>query len=48
MAGFKATAPLVPGPVGEALRRYVANPNDQAAIETLSADPDFVGQLRTT
>jgi acetylornithine deacetylase/succinyl-diaminopimelate desuccinylase-like protein len=48
MTGFKATAPVVPGPVGDALRRYVANPEDQAAIEVLSADPDFVGQLRTT
>lgn len=48
MAGFKATAPVLPGPVGDALRRYVANPKDQAAIDVLSADPDFVGQLRTT
>jgi acetylornithine deacetylase/succinyl-diaminopimelate desuccinylase-like protein len=47
-AAFKATAPSVPGPTGEALRRYVANPHDQAAIDILSADPDYVGQLRTT
>jgi acetylornithine deacetylase/succinyl-diaminopimelate desuccinylase-like protein len=47
-AAFKATAPSVPGPTGEALRRYVANPKDQAAIDILSADPDYVGQLRTT
>jgi carboxypeptidase PM20D1 len=48
MAGFKATAPVLPGAVGDALRRYVANPKDQAAIDILSSDPDFVGQLRTT
>ena len=47
-AAFKATAPGLPGPVGEALRAYVANPKDSAAIAVLSADPDFVGQLRTT
>ena len=47
-AAFKATAPTTPGPSGEALRRYVANPKDQAAIDILSADPDYVGQLRTT
>lgn len=48
MAGFKAAAPNKAGPIGEALRRYVANPKDEAAIATLSADRDFVGQLRTT
>jgi acetylornithine deacetylase/succinyl-diaminopimelate desuccinylase-like protein len=48
MAGFKATAPGKPGAIGEALRRYVANPKDEAAIQVLSADRDFVGQLRTT
>jgi acetylornithine deacetylase/succinyl-diaminopimelate desuccinylase-like protein len=47
-ASFKAAAPNTPGPLGDALRRYVANPKDEAAIATLSADPDFVGQLRTT
>ncbi|WP_372785377.1 M20/M25/M40 family metallo-hydrolase [Phenylobacterium sp.] len=47
-ASFKAAAPNTPGAIGEALRRYVANPNDKAALETLSADPDFVGQLKTT
>ena len=45
---FQATAPTTPGPVGDALRRYVANPKDEAAIAVLSADPDYVGQLRTT
>jgi acetylornithine deacetylase/succinyl-diaminopimelate desuccinylase-like protein len=48
MAGFKAAAPGRAGALGAALRAYVANPRDEAAIETLSADRDFVGQLRTT
>ena len=47
-AFFKATADQIPGAAGEAVRRYVANPNDPAAVEALSADPDYVGQLRTT
>ena len=48
MAAFKASAPNTPGPTGDALRAYVANPKDEKAIATLTADPDFVGQLRTT
>ena len=48
MAGFKAEAPGKAGEIGEALRRYVANPKDAAAIEILSGDRDMVGQLRTT
>ena len=48
MAGFKAAAPGKGGVIGEAMRRYVANPKDESAIATLSTDRDFVGQLRTT
>jgi acetylornithine deacetylase/succinyl-diaminopimelate desuccinylase-like protein len=48
MASFKAAAANTPGPMGDALRRYIANPHDQQAIAELSEDPDFVGQLRTT
>jgi acetylornithine deacetylase/succinyl-diaminopimelate desuccinylase-like protein len=47
-AAFRAAAPGARGPTGEALRRYMADPADAAAIETLSQDPDYVGQLRTT
>lgn len=47
-AAFRAAAPITPGPTGAALRRYVANPRDEKAIDVLSADPDYVGQLRTT
>jgi len=45
---LRAAAPITSGPLGQALRRYVANPRDQQAIAILSADPDYVGQLRTT
>jgi acetylornithine deacetylase/succinyl-diaminopimelate desuccinylase-like protein len=47
-AFFKVSAANTPGPAGEAIKRYVANPDDPAAIEALAANPDFVGQLRTT
>lgn len=47
-AYFKASAPNTPGAAGEAMKRYVANPNDAEAIATLSAEPEYVGQLRTT
>jgi acetylornithine deacetylase/succinyl-diaminopimelate desuccinylase-like protein len=47
-AYFKTSAPNTPGAAGEAMRRYVANPQDASAIAALSADPEYVGQLRTT
>jgi acetylornithine deacetylase/succinyl-diaminopimelate desuccinylase-like protein len=47
-ASLKAAAPNAQGPVGEALRRYVANPKDEQAVAILSDDPDYLGQLRTT
>ena len=37
-----------PGPIGEALTRFAANPGDQAAVETLSAEPSLNPTLRTT
>ncbi len=37
-----------PGEVGDALRRFAADPNDAAAAETLSQAPEFVGTTRTT
>ena len=48
LAYFAASAPNTPGPVGEAMKRFVANPEDKEAIATLSGDPDNAGQLRTT
>ena len=37
-----------PGEVGDALRRFAADPTDAAAAETLSRAPEFVGTTRTT
>ena len=36
------------GEVGDALRRFSADPTDAAAAETLSKSPEFVGTTRTT
>ena len=36
------------GEIGEALRRFAANPEDAAAAETISKSPEFVGTTRTT
>lgn len=47
-AYFSATAPLVSGDLSAAMRHFAADPTDQAAIATLSADPAYVGQVRTT
>ncbi|MGA0606948.1 M20/M25/M40 family metallo-hydrolase [Phenylobacterium sp. VNQ135] len=43
-----AMAPKRPGPIGDALKRFAANPEDAQAITTLSADKDIAPQLRTT
>lgn len=38
----------LPGPVGEALRRFAADPDDAGAAEVLAKEPEFVGTTRTT
>lgn len=47
-AFFRATATQTPGDMGEAMKRFAANPDDAGAAATLSAAPEWVGQLRTT
>ncbi len=37
-----------PGPEGEALRKFSADPNDAAAAAALAKSPEFVGTTRTT
>ncbi len=48
VAGFKASAERADPEIAAAMRAYVANPKDEAAIATLSANPEYVGQVRTT
>jgi acetylornithine deacetylase/succinyl-diaminopimelate desuccinylase-like protein len=43
-----AVGKVTPGPAGEALRRFAANPQDGAAADAIWGDPEFVGTTRTT
>jgi acetylornithine deacetylase/succinyl-diaminopimelate desuccinylase-like protein len=43
-----AEAAVTPGPLGEAMKRFAANPDDREAVEILSADPEVNPSLRTT
>ena len=48
LASLKATGEHNTGPIAAAMRAFAANPNDAKAAATLSADPAYVGQIRTT
>ena len=48
IGGFKDAARATPGPIGEAMARFAANPGDPAAAAVLAADPALVGRTRTT
>lgn len=43
-----AVGKVTPGPEGEALRAFAANPQDARAAEALWRSPEFVGTTRTT
>jgi acetylornithine deacetylase/succinyl-diaminopimelate desuccinylase-like protein len=47
-ASLAAEGAETPGALGEALKRFAADPSDAKAVETLSADPDYNPTLRTT
>jgi acetylornithine deacetylase/succinyl-diaminopimelate desuccinylase-like protein len=48
LAWFRVTGPRTSGPLGEAMRRFAANPKDAAAAEVLYDSPNDVGATRTT
>ena len=48
LGDFKAAGPLTPGPLGEAMTRFAANPKDEDAAGEIAKNPAFVGRLRTT
>ena len=43
-----AVGKVTPGPAGEALRRFAANPQDAAAADAIALDAEFGGTIRTT
>jgi acetylornithine deacetylase/succinyl-diaminopimelate desuccinylase-like protein len=47
-AELAAAAASTPGEIGQAMKAFAADPTDKAAIETLSADPNYNPMLRTT
>ena len=47
-ASFRAAGAQTPGPLGEAMLAFAENPEDEAAIATLRADPSTVGSTGTT
>ncbi|NNF12989.1 MAG: M20/M25/M40 family metallo-hydrolase [Gemmatimonadetes bacterium] len=47
-AFFLGSADIVGGPMGDAMRRIVENPDDAAAAEVLSTEPGYNSRLRTT
>lgn len=48
LAYFRESLPKLSGATADAIKRYLANPQDAQAIATLSEDSSYVGQLRTT
>ena len=47
-ASLAGTGAGTPGPLGAAMKAFATNPNDTAAADLVSADPRYVGQIRTT
>jgi acetylornithine deacetylase/succinyl-diaminopimelate desuccinylase-like protein len=47
-AYFKASATTAAAPLADAMTRFLADPTDAQAIATLSADREYIGQVRTT
>jgi acetylornithine deacetylase/succinyl-diaminopimelate desuccinylase-like protein len=45
---LRASGAHTPGVLGAAMTRFAAHPDDAAAAATISADPAYVGQIRTT
>ncbi|HKZ09332.1 MAG TPA: M20/M25/M40 family metallo-hydrolase [Rhodanobacteraceae bacterium] len=48
LASFKAMSAHMQGPLAEALHRFAEHPGDARAAAVISADPAYVGQIRTT
>lgn len=47
-ASLALTAKQVGGPLGAAMARFAKDPGDTAAADIISAEPEYIGQVRTT
>lgn len=47
-ASLRAASAQTPGEIGQAMKRFADNPADAEAAAMLSADPEWIGQVRTT
>ena len=45
---FRQTGAQTAGPLGEAMKKFAANPRDKKAVAALRADPEYIGQTGTT
>ncbi len=45
---FKGVGKLTPGPLGQAMQQFGANPRDEKAAALLAESPTYVGMTRTT
>src|SRR5690348_3155427 len=48
LASLKATGEHTTGALAQAMRQFAAHPDDAKAAAVISADPAYVGQIRTT
>ncbi len=48
LGDFRESGAILDSPLGAAMRRFAANPNDSAAAAEIARDPAYVGRLRTT
>jgi acetylornithine deacetylase/succinyl-diaminopimelate desuccinylase-like protein len=48
LGDFKAASRVTPGPLGEAMARFAADPGNAAAAAEISKNPAFIGRIRTT
>jgi acetylornithine deacetylase/succinyl-diaminopimelate desuccinylase-like protein len=48
LGSFKATGPVTPGPLGAAMTRFAADPQDEAAAAAIAGVPTEIGKTRTT
>ena len=48
LESFRAAGAVTAGPLGAALTRFAEHPGDAAAAQEISADPAYVGLVRTT